>query len=233
MKKLIALITLLILFGCNTKTNVISTKDRSDSTTWGATNSDNTTSTSETPPPAGCTAEGTPKSASTGTLAYYRFDIVSRGDNTTNTNNQTLAWRSSDFPAYNSRFVTDSTIRIRVMAYDGPAWKSADSYGTTCGYEPIPYTKLKIKVGIRAYGSSTYTDTHVFYNVAVNNCSEIWEPVTIPSNDLQHPFAVDIISVEWDWNCYNDTVVCSIIKPDCVAYELQVETDDTVTIPDK
>ncbi len=237
MKKLVPILAMFILFGCNTKTNVVTVTDDSRGSTSsggssGGSYDDDDDDGSVVPIKRGCTAEGTARGDTYGTMPYYRFQVVSRGDNTVNTGEHTLAWRSSDFAYVNNKCVTDSNLRLRVMAYPSPG-QGNDSYGTYCKYLAWDYTMLEITVGIKKKGAADYSDLKVFQNVKVNDCSEIWQPSTIPYNDTSAPYVIEVAEVRWSNSQTSNYSLGQVNPYDCVKFEIQMETDQTVIMPDK
>lgn len=251
MKKFILLPLLVaMLSSCNTGTNtVVQETDRSSS--GGSTVDSGTGSDTSTPDEeynVGCTAEGNPRSSTSSANDYIRMEAIAHGLNTVTTGAPTLAWSSS---VYNGRyatnvvpsnFTTDSVLKVRLMALPSPARGATDSFGNTCKMEKIStsngFTKLKATIGVREYGSSTIISSRTLYNIDINDCSETVS-LTVPPNSSSRPFVIEVYNVEWDYSCAyggGSGYGCpmgAVWEHDCVSFEVQMETDNTMMIPDK
>ena len=167
-----------------------------------------------------------------GLIPPYVFSgIIAHG-----ASSSTVQWSSSTVPNLSgsqSIFVTDSLLRIRVQAKASPGKVDADSYGNPCNYYQLPYTKLRIPIGVRTSNSSSYIDSFAFEDVSIGNFSDV-HTFTVPTNSISAPFAVEVYGVQWDYSCIfsggqSDTYCPwdNVWQNDCFEIEVQMQTDYT------
>ena len=156
-------------------------------------------------------------------------------------------WSSADDPVFSSMqglFSTDSRFNIRLIMKGGPSRSSKDNYNVTCSNAPLPYTKLKVKVGLRIQGATSYYSQREFDVTNVDSCTGVHE-FNVPST--ASPLIVDIMSVAWDYTCkyfykgYESSPSAAYACPletiggywgnECLGVELQMATDYTKDIP--
>ena len=138
----------------------------------------------------------------TSSTEYFKLDLVGKGWSDPNY----VGWRASDYPTnhgynasetqyYLDTLRTDGRYNMRILALSSPG-KTADEYGNACVNLARPYTKLRMKIRIRAIGSG-FTQDHTFIS-SVGSCSEVYEfsvPATV------NPIDVEVLSVNWDYDC--------------------------------
>ncbi len=163
-----------------------------------------------------------------GKVPYYSFQsLIAHGGSSS-----TVIWSSATSTAPHiddqNIFRTDVMLKLRIIAKSSPG-KGTDSTGVSCDYYAMNYSALKLKVGVRAQTSSTYSDIRDFADLRVGVTSEtvtFRPPVTTGS------FVVDVLAPQWDWYAINypnsgypDWV--PVFDPDCIEFELQMVTDST------
>ena len=136
--------------------------------------------------------------------------------------------------------VSESRVHVRVLAKPAPA-----KDGGKCT-QFNNYNKLSLKVSIRRHGSSSTLGTLSFNEIAKEECSEVLRFASIPANDPDKPFVLEIHDVMSDHECIppnnpRNTAECPGMlmirgRSDskyhaCWAIQLQVATDHTYDIP--
>ena len=189
----------------------------------------------EVPDNAICSAEGTGPQSND----YYTLpSIVAHGSGS-----NVIQWSSAtdsrlQNPSDQNIFLTDGRFNVRVLALPSPG-QGVDSYGNSCQYMALPYTKLRVKVGIRVPGSSTYVSTYTFDNIDVNSCSAVRE-FNLPQ--INNPFIVEVLETKWDYSCLayaqegfpDHPTACPwdyVWKNDCFEVQVQIATSYTKDIP--
>jgi len=185
-----------------------------------------------------CNADG----AGAQSVSYYNLDIIGHG-----LGKGGVVWSSQSDPDFQfidaqNIFTTDSRFNVRVLAYSSPG-KTTDSYNKSCVYDALNYSKLKLKIGVRTQGSSSYSDTFTFEGVPVDGCSEVYE-YSVPQTS--EPLVLEVLDVEFDWTCQqyvnagydeDDPQLASycpwwyVSKLDCFEIGIQFSTDYTRDIP--
>jgi hypothetical protein len=238
-KKLFVIFAILGVFGACQKREVV-TKETVTNNPFGSSGTGSTgtgggsTGVGGSTLNASCYAEGTGPQAND----YYTLpNIVAHGSGS-----NIVQWSSATDPRLQNPydqniFLTDGRFNVRVIALPSPG-QGVDSYGNSCQYMALPYTKLKVKVGIRVPGSSTYVSTYTFDNIAVNNCSNVRE-FSLPS--INNPFIVEVLETKWDYSCiaytqegFPDASACPwdyVWKNDCFEVQVQIATSYTKDIP--
>lgn len=135
-------------------------------------------------------------------------------------------------------FRTNARFHIRVKALPGPQYEN-DSKGIYCHYVAENYTKLQIGVVVRKQGA-TSGDYYLFNDVKVNEYSDV-HPFVVPANTTE-PLVIEVRDIAWDRTCsyYTDQgfpnvqgacPYAPVWDTACVAWEIQVATDDTKDFP--
>jgi hypothetical protein len=236
--------THLIFIGCTKESTSTSSSSSTTTTTSdnGSTSDDSATSDDSTDDSStssvDCTADGEGDQSS----SYYNLDITAHG-----LGKGGVVWSSETAPDFQSSdaqniFVTDSRFNIRVLAHPSPG-KTTDSYNKSCVYDALNYSKLKLKIGVRTQGSSSYSDTFTFENVLVDSCSEVHEFSVPQTSD---PLVIEVLDAEFDYTCQvyvnsgydeDDPDLASycpywhVPKLDCFQIGIQLSTDYTRDIP--
>lgn len=224
---LLVLLTLFSLVSCLETVNTVTT----------GTSSDSGTGTVITDP--GCYAPGVGDRATD----YYRFpdSIIGCGSYVVNgveqrkcsvlVNGVTAAWASSSLSSsQQSNFVTDGLLKIRVVAKPNPGMMT----DLGCMYDASggPYTKLRVKLKVRARTNLSDYSVRETGDIAVGNCSTPLE-FSVPANSLTEPFVVELIDVYSDLACIwsgGSGFGCPMnrhTQPDCFQFELQMATSWT------
>ena len=171
-----------------------------------------------------------------GLIDFYNFrPIIVHGGNGAEVTTDEVVWSStiSKTPYINDQnvFKTDGALKFRIKVLSSPG-KTTDSLGNACIYDPLPYSRIQLKIGIRAQGSTHYTDQRTFEG-SVNVYTEA---LTFTAPISSNPFIVDIFSPHWDYNCLYQNVsaeykhlVCPYyrVHHDCVQFELEMVTSST------
>ena len=253
---LFTLLLFIFLISCDRKINTISqnttstdsttnTNDNSTTTTKSGGSSTNNTSnggttdsssgggSTTTSPANDCYANGVGDSANN----YITISpIIGKG-----ARSGVVQWSSKDDPNFQSPgdqelFLTDSRLNIRVLANSSPGKGRTTSTNLSCEQLAVPYKKLQVKVGIKIQGSYGYQATHIFDDIDVGGCSEVYEfSITSTSS----PVIIEILETKWDYSCTfdkgsNPDLYCPwsfVWEPDCFSVSLQVATDHTRDIP--
>ena len=155
-----------------------------------------------------------------------------------------ILWSSKTDPqiddSYNQQiFLTDSRFNVRVLAKQspggGPYNNVFDNYGKKCAYDYLAYTKLRVTVKVTTQGGSPFSQTHVFDNIPVGQCSGV-HSYTIPTSS--QPLVIQVTKVEFDYACTqsggSNPAFCPfypVYPHDCWELELQLSTDSTKDIP--
>lgn len=183
----------------------------------------------------GCYAEGTGPQAND----YYTLpNIVAHGSGSNVVQWSTATDPRLQNPSDQNITLTDGRFNVRVIALPSPG-QGVDSYGNSCQYMALPYTKLRVKVGIRVPGSSTYVSTYTFDNIPVNNCSSVRE-FNLPQ--INNPFIVEVLETKWDYSCIayaqegfpDHPTACPwdyVWTNDCFEVQVQIATSYTKDIP--
>jgi hypothetical protein len=238
---------LVVLMGCDTKTNKRNTTDESVTGTPVFVPPTTGSNPSATPTP---TSNGNGQCFGTGnelgvadagqTFDYYKLNnppvvIHGRRDGLPGFSSDT------DLPAaYNQNiFKTNSRINVRVIPRR--QFHGTDSKGVPCHYYPQPYTALQVGVVVRRsvdpIGVGEY---HLFDNAGVDCASKVHE-FAGPFNTAD-PLIIDVKNVRWDYSCTdyanqgypNIPGVCpwdNVWSSECVQIEVQFSTDATKDIP--
>ena len=199
---LISLPLFLILNGCffqKKSTSRKKTKDASESTTqtdpyYPTNGGSNTQQPYPQPDP--------PPTTPTSGVSPYSFIITGHGKSKYSSG---IIWSSKTDPSLQgvqnqSKFNTDYRLKIRIKALDRPQAgyqaSAEDNYGNTCTRADYIYSKIKVLVGIKAIGSSTYLEKK-YIDASINSFSTIAE-FTAPSAGN---FSVDILELKNDSWC--------------------------------
>lgn len=135
-------------------------------------------------------------------------------------------------------FRTDSRFHIRIKAIEGPQFEN-DSKGIYCQYVRENYTKLQVGIVVRKQGA-TSGDYYLFNDVKVGEFSDV-HPFAVPPNTTE-PLIIEVRDIGWDRTCSyyteqgfpNVQGACPyapVWDTACVAWEIQVATDDTKDFP--
>ena len=185
-----------------------------------------------TPTSNGANPTATPTSDGTGKLNPFIIrPIIAHG-----ANNGVVVWASDRVTPtlQQSMFVTDSTLKLRVIARPAPG-KGTDSLGVSCTQYAMNYTKLEITVGIKEKNATTYVDIKKFANLVVDEVSTA-QSFYVPASNT--PFVIEMQNPRWNWTCNKyvgspyegDSQFCPydpVYHPDCIELELQMVTDYT------
>jgi hypothetical protein len=238
----ICVLLIVLLASCTQKSGSSSTKNTSTTPSAPVTNPV-TPPVGGPGPTTGCYANGVGTEAQN----YYTLpQIVFHGAKRTS-GNFSYHWSSADDPSFSSMqnlFSTDTRFNIRVLIKSGPSRSTKDNYNVTCNNAPLPYAKLKVKVGLRVQGATSYYSQREFDVTDVDSCTGVHE-FNVPSTSF--PLIVDIMSVAWDYTCkyfykgYETSPSAAYACPletiggywgnDCLGVELQMATDYTKDIP--
>ncbi len=193
----------------------VGVNNKKSSTTNNNSQATATATATATTTATGCFATGTGSSSTN----YYSFQVTGRGRVEPND----IGWQSSMVPTYRNytstesdyfldQFKTDGRFNIRVVARSSPGRTSPDDgtkgnlstdslaeYGCSAAYRN--YTKLQLKVRVKAPNSSYYQD-HIFDSIPVDGCSAVKEFSIPATND---PINIQIMSVNWDYDCIDYT----------------------------
>lgn len=214
-------------------------------TNKGSTSSTSTTQTSVVPP---STDPGTndpytpPEDPSL--PSYYSLPEVSvHGTSSPNYNPPPngIFWASNRNIGSNDQYIfqTDSRLNIRIKALSGPSIYTTDANGIRCNYQPLPYTKLKLSVCVRASsGSCVYQ--HTFEDVQVGSYSLVKE-FSVPAN-TSDPLVIEVKDVQWDYSCIDYAnrgfpdvpgycPYAAVGYADCVKFQIEFATDETKDLP--
>lgn len=183
------------------------------------------------------------------TMDYYKVgilpEIVAHGNaepnRYSNLHPNGVVWSSaSDLPGNISPniFFTNTRFNLRVKALSGVQGVD-DSKGEYCGFVPMPYQNLKMRVTVRRAGASS-GDSYTFEDVKVGEFSNVKE-FNVPANTTE-PLVVEISNVEWDYSCLwyeaqgydNVPGYCPYAKvwdQQCVRFQFEFATDQTKDIP--
>jgi hypothetical protein len=242
MRILLCVLLIVLLASCTQKSGSSSAKNTSTTPSAPVTNPV-TPPGGGTGPTTGCYANG----VGTESQNYYTLpQIVFHGAKRTS-GNFSYHWSSADDPGFSSMqnlFSTDTRFNIRVLVKGGPSRSTKDNYNVTCNNAPLPYAKLKVKVGLRVQGATSYYSQREFDVTNIDSCTSVHE-FNVPSTSA--PLIVDIMSVAWDYTCkyfykgYESSPSAAYACPletiggywgnDCLGVELQMATDYTKDIP--
>ena len=186
-----------------------------------------------------CDARGACRPDSTLRQDYYKHKIVAHGG-------PGKRWSSAEDTKYRNlrgEFISNTHFSVRVVALPAPPKGTIDSLEVKCNYGPLPYTKLKVTVGIKASGSRHYYEQHTFDDISVDGCSNVYEFSGLPPTDGD--LVLDIVDVKWDRTCneyrqerylhpseYKQYCPWSkIYDKRCWSVQIQWATDSTYDIP--
>ncbi|MCO4794101.1 MAG: hypothetical protein KC493_10330 [Bacteriovoracaceae bacterium] len=135
-------------------------------------------------------------------------------------------------------FRTNSRFHIRIKALPGPQYEN-DSKGIYCSYVAEDYKKLQVGVVVRKQ-SATSGDYYLFNDINTGEFSDVHSFV-VPPNTTE-PLVIEIRDIGWDRTCsyYTDQgfpnvqgacPYAPVWDTACVAWEIQVATDDTKDFP--
>lgn len=227
---------ILVAQGCG-KTNVVSTKKKTD-------DSSGTSTTPKTTDPK--------KNGEKGPLTsgqYRSFIVKAHSRNEVSTSHPLFLWASDRDPGQNlnqNLFKTDSHLYIRAKALSQPSQGSRSNFNKECTQYPIdgswgswggPYSKLKLTIGLRYPQQSSLGQHHFFQQEVTINTSGYSDPIHL--TNPASPFAVDIYNAKW-----NNIYPCSSSNPDqfcdiwgsngpgkdCVSLEIQIATDESIRL---
>lgn len=218
MNKIFLLLAISSLFtACIPKATVV---DQQSTSLTGSTSTTTTPTTPTTDPTA-------PPTEEYGKIPYYTFqNIIAHG--TESSTDVIWSTENSVTPTFSDQsiFRTDATLKIRVIAKPSPG-KGTDSLGATCTQFAMNYTKLKLKIGVRAQGSTNYSFVYDFIDLPVYTTSQAisFTPPVTSGN-----FVIDVFHPRWNWYeenypSYGDW--SNVFAPDCIAFEIQMATDST------
>lgn len=239
----ISLPLLLILNGCFFQKKSTKRKIKKD-TTESTTQTDPTYPTYPTTPTYPSDPNSPDPTNTSPGIAPYSFIITGHGRAYYSSSNG-IIWSSETDPNLQSiqnqsKFNTDYRLRIRIKALDRPQAgyqaSAEDNYGNTCSRADYNYSKIKVLVGIRAVGSSSYLEKK-YLTASVNSTSGIVD-FTAPSASN---FTVDILELKNDSWCktytetgYEDQAIqmgyCPFAEEtsfSCSQLELHLSTDWT------
>ena len=171
----------------------------------------------------------TGKSDGVGQFNYYTiYNIIGHGVKNALPSDSIsrFIWQSDQHYEHQGIFNSDSRFHLRVKVLDGPSQYSKDSYGKKCKFQPIPYSKLSLSVGLRNKALNQYTDQYTFKEISVDNISKIYVFNVPTGSDL----ALDIFDVKWE-SRYNQGVMEDVWHTYCVKIAIQFATDATVDLP--
>ena len=213
MKNIILVLFLIIAIACekkvNTKSQSSSSVDSqsgsegSSSIGGGTVTPDNNVGTIEDSE-VSCTSPGVGSQSNN----YYTFEgIISHG---TPKQGGSVFWSSAtDLSLFSNQsdqnvFMTDSRLNLRLLLKPAPAKNTPDSYGYTCEWPPMPYSKMKFRIGIKKNVSGGYIKQFTVTDVPVNGCSPVME-IDLSNYTSNEPYIVEIISASWDYSCTAET----------------------------
>ena len=241
MSKIVAFpFILLIICSCiPTGVNSTSSSTTDDSRIASANDTSNTEDAGSQETSASCTAQGVGDSSLPN---YYSFPeaIIAHGPSAQAVgigniiNGTGVVWSSLTGLSTTQRYnlVTDGILKIRVLAKPNPGRITSLGCMFEDGGTGAHYTKLRIKIRVRALTDTSDYDTRESANIAVGDCSEPLE-FSVPVNSLQEPFVVEVLDVYNDLACIwsgGEGYGCPMSRatqPDCVQFELQLATSHT------
>ena len=149
-------------------------------------------------------------------------NLIVHGYRNANTSNQ-IGWSSEDLNSINQdKLSTDSEFNLRVISRSGPSQGTIDSRGDKCEFQPMPFEKLSMTVGIKAPGSSQYYDSYEFKAIPVGAVSKVYK-FNVPPGLLDPP-VIEVRDIKWD---YGENGMEGVWGHDCVRFDLQLSTDET------
>ncbi len=168
-----------------------------------------------------------------GKIPFFVFqNIIAHGGNSSK-----VIWssESSVNPKIDDQniFRTDATLKFRIIAKPSPG-KGVDSMGVECKYYAMNYSRLRLKLGVRAQYSSQYSSIQEFRELELYKPSA---PISFTPPVTESHFVVDILGPEWDWyevnypgRGYPEWV--PVFDNDCIEFEIQMVTDATYDFSD-